>query len=390
MGKNHLNILYHKYLRNHASAEEIEDLFRIIDESNQNQLDKLAEDGFSETVSEKEADRHEKVVLSRVFEKILMNRVHHAKTKISKIKRLFKYSVAASLFVVIGFAMYFYVNSSEDNNKNASITNNFIPERNKATLLLSDGRSIDLSDEKAEVIIDVSNIKYKDGTIIHDAANLKDAYSTIVTSNGGQYQVKLPDGTRVWLNAMSKIKFPNSFSSYNREVEVEGEVYFEIAQIQDSDKKRIPFHVKSKEQSIEVLGTHFNVNSYMDEEDVRTTLFEGSIKISHDGSDRIHVLTPGQQAILRKGTLSINSVDLYAALAWKNGVFVFNNESLESIMKKVSRWYDIEVVFKNDSENKKFSGVISRTKNLSEVLKIMEMTDQVIFKIDGRRVTIMM
>jgi ferric-dicitrate binding protein FerR (iron transport regulator) len=213
------------------------------------------------------------------------------------------------------------------------------------------------------------------------------AYNEIRTPRGGQYRVVLSDGTQVWLNAASSMRFPVVFPEGERRVELRGEAYFEVAK--DTAK---PFRVEAPGSLVEVLGTHFNVNAYDDESTVRTTLLEGrvSVRSTRGGmADRKRVLMQGQQAsVTQDGTVRVTSdADTEEAVAWKNGRFHFNSSDLRSIMRQVARWYDAEVVFEGDPELH-FTGQITRKDEVATVLRMLEMTGEVRFRIEGRRILV--
>lgn len=313
-----------------------------------------------------------------------------------KIHRL-NYWSAAAVFI-IGIAGYFYLNSAATEQRpivHQSKNNAIVPGSNKAFLTLADGRKISLTDAVSGEIVKQEGLsinKTADGKIVYTVvdhqknnAQGKIAFNTIQTPNGGQYQVNLPDGTRVWLNAASSLRYPTKFAGNIRTVELTGEGYFEVAKV------HIPFVVKTSGQEIVVLGTHFNINSYKDEDDVRTTLLEGSVRViplSVNKNNHSRLLKPGEQSQLNESGLKVRTVDTESIVAWKNGDFIFNGEDLKSIMKKVARWYDVEVVYIGDFDNLKFGGYISRSKNISAVLNIMESTGKVDFNIKGKLVTV--
>ena len=210
----------------------------------------------------------------------------------------------------------------------------------------------------------------------------KPSFNTITTPRGGEYQLVLPDGTKVWLNAASSLKFPSAFTGKSRDVELTGEAYFEVAK-----NKERPFRVKFNNSEIEVLGTHFDVKAYKDDEEARATLLEGSIKITKNNEQRI--LLPGQQATEsdKKG-LKISAANIEEAVAWKNGFFIFHDLDIQSIMRTAARWYDIDVNYQGNLTNKQFGGRISKYKNISGLLKNLELTGTIHFTIEGRRVTV--
>jgi ferric-dicitrate binding protein FerR (iron transport regulator) len=213
--------------------------------------------------------------------------------------------------------------------------------------------------------------------------------NTVSTPYGGQYKVLLPDGSKVYLNAGSTISYPFFFDQKTRSVSLSGEAYFEVAK----DKSRpfvvsVPRTVNVPDQKITVLGTHFNISAYPDERAYTTTLLEGSVKVSSSEKNISEVLVPGQQAVLAK-TLKIGPADTDGALAWKNGVFYFANQPIDRVMRELERWYNIEVQYQGEMPRVGFWGQISRNKMLSDVLRDLEYTNSIHFKIEGRRVTVM-
>ncbi|HWW40092.1 FecR family protein, partial [Pedobacter sp.] len=259
----------------------------------------------------------------------------------------------------------------------------------KAVLTLSDGKNIILDEAADGHIADQSGVtitKTKQGEIIYAVNNhlTSKAVNQISTPKGGQYQIQLPDGTKVWLNSASSLRYPASFSGPERKVELSGEAYFEVTK-----NKNMPFKVLTRKQEITVLGTHFNVNGYEDEETIKTTLLEGSVKVKIMGSENSALLKPGEQSVYEKNGLNVVNADLDEVIAWKNGYFLFQDEDIHAVMRKVARWYDIEVVYQGNLSRKHIGGSVSKSKDLSDVLMILKATDEVNFKIEGRRVTVM-
>jgi len=275
-----------------------------------------------------------------------------------------------------------------------SILHDVKPGTNKALLTLENGKQIALNDMSTGTVLKqghIAVVKQKNGLLQYQvtsnagsAQNLPVEYNTISTPVGGEYSVVLPDGSKVWLNAASSLKFPTAFNGNERRVELTGEGYFEIAK-----NKHKPFKVKFNNEEVEVLGTHFNIMAYQDDAITRTTLLEGSVSISKNNVKK--VLVPGQQAIggLQTNGFSIKEVSTEEAVAWKNGLFLFRNENIRSIMKKIARWYNIDVYYQGTLANQEFGGRVSKSKNLSEILKNLELTGTIHFKVDGRRVTVM-
>jgi transmembrane sensor len=263
------------------------------------------------------------------------------------------------------------------------------PGKNSATLTLANGKAISLNNAANGTISQQGNItvkKKKDGMLEYvmaqGSSSSKPVINTISTPRGGQYQLVLPDGTAVWLNAASSLQFPSSFTGKDRIVELTGEAYFEVAK-----NKKMPFKVKFNNTEIEVLGTHFDIKSY-DDEETNATLMEGSIKIRKNNQEKI--LLPGQQATVsgKTGNLNVVQANTQEALAWKNGLFMFHNASIKSIMKTAARWYDVDVNYIGRQNENEYGGKISKYKNISELLKNLELTGTVRFKVEGRRVTV--
>jgi transmembrane sensor len=204
-------------------------------------------------------------------------------------------------------------------------------------------------------------------------------FNSVTTPKGGEYRVVLPDGSHVWLNAASSLKFPVSFRGRERRVELTGEAYFEVAH-----NKALPFRVVTSSQVVQVLGTHFNVMAYADEGPAKTTLLEGSVKVGVGGTTKI--IVPGQQAVADK-TLSVRAVDAEAVVAWKNGQTYFKNTDIPTMMRTLSRWYDVEVEYQGKIPERRFTGGIPRKSNLSTMLRILGEMD-IHTRIQGHKIVI--
>lgn len=309
------------------------------------------------------------------------------------VKKLSWIATAAAVLLISGIAAWIYSSQHSDSNThvNTHLANDVLPGKNTALLTLAGGKSIKLSDTKSGVIIDANKLSYEDGTAVASGLldnKIEEKQDTapdlgVSTPRGGTYQIILPDGSKVWLNAASEIKFPASFQqTKTRTVKLIGEAYFEVAK----DKSK-PFIVETEQQQVKVLGTHFNINAYPDEKRTRTTLLEGSVQLAYGTKDLL--LKPGQQASLTGKSMELSDVDTEETIAWKNGNFVFNDEDLQSIMRKVARWYDVEVVYQDQLPETSFLGALSRSKNLSALLKVLESSGKIHFKIEGRRVIVM-
>lgn len=291
-------------------------------------------------------------------------------------------SIAAAASVLIFFGWWFF--SIKNNfSENAQITyqSDIAPGKSGAKLRLASGEVIKLDGSKNGLVISSNDISYADGTELKPIGDLaaENAY-TAWTDKGNMYTLTLPDGTQVWLNAGSQLDFPAKFTGKTRRVSLKGEAFFKVAK-----NKFLPFIVESKGQRVEVLGTEFNINSYPDERDVKTTLVEGSVSISSANSK--FILKPGQQALLNtKGALAVSDADTTLATAWKNNKFIFEDNDIQSVMRMISRWYDVEIVYATSLPEVTFGGKVSRFQNVSGVLRVLERTGGVHFKIEGKRI----
>ncbi len=304
------------------------------------------------------------------------------------------YKLLATVIILLIVFQGFYIYLKPVNKANNTVAkikdfkSTIMPGGNKAILTLQDGSKIVLNDAKDGTLAQQGNakiVKLATGQLVYDKTGsvpAKVLYNTMTTPRGGQYKLTLPDGTEVWLNAASSITYPTAFVGNERNVSITGEVYFEVAK----DKSK-PFHVKSASQTIEVLGTHFNVMAYGDEDVVKTTLLEGSVRITEN--NEIQVLKPGEQAVVDKnGSLKISAADVDGALAWKNGYFKFSRVNIKYIMRQLARWYDVDVVYEGSVPHDEFVGKIGRGENIEDILHIMEL-DGVHFKIEDKKIIVL-
>ena len=320
----------------------------------------------------------------------------------AKIWFLPRIAAAAAILIIFSFGLYFYSNKIPKlavTYTKTEVNKTISPGGNKAFLTLSDGTKISLTDAPVGEIAKQAGIKIRksgDGQLIYEVLNRgnihqeANKFNTIETPRGGQYQVNLPDGSHVWLNAASSLKYPTNFTGSERKVELEGEGYFEIAH-----NKLMPFKVVSNKQVVEVLGTHFNLTAYANENSV-TTLLEGSVKIMTAG-DISKVIKPGEQTELTSnGDLKVSAVNTELSIAWKNGKFIFRNEPVESAMRKIARWYDVEISYPDGVPQRTVWANVSRFKNVSDILELIELSKVAHFKVvpgdasgKGRRIIVM-
>lgn len=315
----------------------------------------------------------------------------------TKIIRIWpRVAVAASIAVLLGTGIFYFTKPKEQIPQVAEKPQEIAPGGNRGILTLSNGKQIVLADISAKDTIakegeeDEVTIKMGANGVItyiinpNTDASKADAnlFNTLSTPTGGQYNIVLADGTKVYLNAVSSIKYPTQFNGDQRIVELDGEAYFEVAK-----NKNKPFIVKSGDQDIEVLGTHFNVHAYDNESVVKTTLLEGSVAVNYKNQKAI--LKPGQQSNVsdKFNKITIKQVDTEAAIAWKNGRFKFDNADLKTVMRQLERWYGIKVEYRGDVPDVRFNGGTFMNKNLSEVLKVLELSN-IKFKVEGKTIIV--
>lgn len=297
----------------------------------------------------------------------------------SQVKSGYSIKIAAALIgVFVAVGIFIYSQRQEVKTENAMSLQDISPSLNKATLLLSDGSMVSLDDlNVGDAFQDEYTwiSKSENGQIEYFASNDEagiDFFNEMHTAEGAQYLVVLPDGSKVWLNAASQLRYPIQFDKNERMVELRGEAYFEVA------KQAIPFYVKTDQQEIKVLGTSFNVKAYENEDNTKTTLLEGSVKIISNPlqNERSAVelfLSPGDQAIISQDEESkILTVNPSQSIAWRNGLFSFQGEDLKSVMREFSRWYGVEVKFEGEVPDTKLWGQVYRNVNASQALKVLE------------------
>jgi ferric-dicitrate binding protein FerR (iron transport regulator) len=266
-----------------------------------------------------------------------------------------------------------------------------VPGGDKAMLTLADGTTIVLDSSQNGLLLQQGNVKVikAGGQLAYDKDHNPPGktgeitYNTLSTPRGGQYLLQLEDGSKVWLNAASSIRYPTFFGNKERVVELTGEAYLEIAK-----NPTRPFRVMVRGMQVEVLGTRFNINAYGDEQTINTTLLEGSVKLSLPGKAS-NILKPGQQAQLNTaGIINIvEGVDLEEVVAWKEGLFQFNRAGLHTVMRQIARWYNIDIVFEGNLPTRYFGGKISRNSNITEVLRVLQLS-KIKVTIEGRKLTV--
>lgn len=393
MPNKRLEELFEKFLGEKMSADEVRLLQQLVqDENNTEALDKLLKAVYTNPSYSVKGDYN----LDEVFEELMIKAKPAENDSIPVIpvnyQKRSRWWLVAACTVLVSAVVYFIgfnkapkqaiaVQSPKPNNP-------ILPGSNRATLTLSNGSTIFLDEANNGTLAqqgDTKIIKSGNGNLVYDPGNTSGGevvYNTLSTPRGGQYEVVLPDGTRVWLNAETSLKFPTVFSGNTREVELKGEAYFEVAK-----NGTMPFIVSIGRGRITVTGTHFNVNGYEDEKNILTTLLEGSIQFGDGTTER--TLHPGQQAVYGSATnsLTLRDADVNQVIGWKNGFFEFDNVELSAILRQISRWYDVDIKYHSKGEDVKFGGGISRKLQLTEVLRLLE-TNEIHFKIEGRNIIV--
>lgn len=383
--------LYLKYLDGKCNEEELQ---LLLDHFEENGQDSPLADTIRRVL---EQNQEEDIPAIHLRTKRIINDTDLVIKKIVReddeeipVKQIGKYRfiAAAAVIFMLAFGAYvFYQQRSTpdlaDTAQSAAIYD-VAPGGNKAVLTLADGSQVVLDSIKNGTLAEQEGTivsKTEDGQLTYrpaDHAGVKVQYNSITTPKGGEYKLTLSDGTKIWLNANSTLKYPTSFTAATRQVQMTGEIYFEVAH----DKKK-PFHVQIGDMDVEVLGTHFNIQAYEDEKEIRTTLVEGAVKVK--SSEQSALLKPGQQIVYNAANNHLTNpakVNLEEVTAWKEGYFLFNQSSLQDVLQQIMRWYDIEIKYLGEIPNRKFSGGMSRHSNLSDVLKILKESG-IQFKLKG-------
>jgi len=383
ISKEEFLILYEKNLSGNCTPEEKELLEAYQDEI------VMPDDKWDAQLGNKKQ-------IGRDLKDNIRQTLHHDQQHQPSNKRFYlKIAAAALIFFTVGVLVFrLHSNKTKNNYAAKNQVNQILPGGNRAYLTTASGAIITLNGLKNGSLLAQGStridkvkdglLKYGKGYLSGAPADTNDIYNTITVPRGGQYQLVLADGTKVWLNAASSMKFPVAFNGKDRQVQLSGEAYFEV--VKNTAK---PFKVLINGITVQDLGTHFNIMGYKDDKEVKTSLLEGSVKLS--GNNAVAILKPGEQGILNEhlNAFKIKQVDMDDVVAWKNGFFAFNDEDIQTIMNRISRWYDVDVVFPQQFKRKNFGGTVSRYADVSQVLKDLELTGSIHFKIEGRRITVM-
>ena len=394
MDKKSILTLLDRYLKSQSNTKEKE------------KLDEFFEENSNSIEASKSIENVSKLE-DKIFNYIQFGIKEQVK-KESTLNRMPYLQIAASILVIFLFSttIYFYRSSLASKSQlpiaqGVAKIEDKQPAKNIAILTLGNNSQIVLDEASNGEIAQesgVSILKTDKGELIYKIRNSNklsnndlNKYNTISTPMGGKFKVILPDGSLVVLNAASTLKYPVHFDEKLRKVSFTGEAYFEIAKLEDKRKKRVPFYVYSNDQIVEVLGTHFNINSYDNEEYSKTTLLEGSVKIINEKSAApAKILKPGQQAVIKRGDIQtkIMIADEAQALAWKDGYFLFKNTNIKDVVNELERWYNIDIQYEDEMEFENITGYISRNVKISSVLKMLQLSGIVNYEISGSEIII--
>jgi ferric-dicitrate binding protein FerR (iron transport regulator) len=407
MSEQRLRFLFHRYFDKTASAEERAELMALLgDPQNDEETHALLEEVWQRMNAGE-------IVFSGAQSEAMLRQVLdprpateeaaevYGKGARAPVITLRRAMAAAVVLLVAGVGVYFqfYRHAGIQQSAAPVVINEKeeidvpAPNGNNAILTLADGSTVVLDSARNGTLTqqgDAQVSKANAGRLVYNVLSRQPAaivYNTVSTQRGGQYQIVLPDGSKVWLNTVSSLRFPTAFAGAERVVELTGEAYFEVAK---QDKMPFRVHVNApgdRGMDVRVLGTHFDVMAYDNEEEIRTTLLEGAVKVVEGGKSSI--LAPGQQVKMDKhgGFKLDENADVDLAMAWKNGFTSFKSADIKSILRQVERWYDIDVMYEGNVPERKFSGGISRDANLSEVIRLLEVS-KIHFKIKGRKLTV--
>lgn len=383
------------YLENRCTPEQLEEVMEWLRDSDADRvlLAQIRNDFFSSLEASPQVMNEEQSIRLR---KEILQKISPA--PVLKLKyRKWLLAAAASVLVFLVSGIIYYTLPRKTTGTVASTLSHKAteigPAVNKALLTLADGTTVTLDDAQDGTLAQQGGTQIvKAGAKINYKNEGKPGgmlmYNTIVTPRGSQYKLELPDGTKVWLNASSSLRFPTAFNGNERRVEMIGEGYFEVASVKMKNGHKQPFIVKVGRAEVKVLGTHFNIMAYQDEPLAKTTLIEGAVRVVN-GKDSV-MLSPGQQSQLTKeGNMRvISNVNTGEDLAWMNGYFLFENADIETVMRQLSRWYDVDVVYL-DKTDERFYARPSRSAKLADVLKALELTGKIHFAIEGRTIKVL-
>lgn len=388
-----LQSLAEKWLSGTITPEEAKEYADWYNEGQGNPI------GVPEDFAANEKEQRDRILAGIQVKRVLQgetgNKQVTGKRFLIKTKRSYYKAAAALIVISLGITLYYTLYNKKTAPVFSKTALNHLaddsirPGSDKAVLRLADGTLINLHQSQNGVLATQGGsqiVKTKQGQLIYQAKNGKQSLSTenlLSIPRGGKFALTLADGTKVWLNAASSLSYPCIFDGKQRVVTLTGEAYFEVAH-----DARHPFIVRTRGQNVEVLGTHFNINAYADEASVKTTLLEGKVNVSTSSNLDHQDLLPGQQSILSSNHLDKRKVNPAYAVAWQKGNFMFDNENIQSIMREIARWYDVNISYEGDIPDDEFAGTVSRFENVTQVLQILQLTGKVHFKIKGKQIIV--
>lgn len=388
MSQERLTVLMRQFIGNQLTEQDMEELRGLVAAGGyEEEMRKLYDEVYDSPAYEKDLppDRVQKILYA-------IYNSEEAPVKVIPLRRragAWWWAAAAVLLLTGGYLVLRRTERSADREKTA-VRAPLPDHTDKAILTLANGQQILLDNTAKGQLAEqngVNVVKTDSGQLTYvnggKGAQGGSQYNTLATPRGGQYQVVLPDGTKVWLNSASSLKYPTVFDGTSRQVELSGEAYFEVAK-----NNRLPFTVRAAGMQVAVLGTAFNLMAYADEENIRTTLVNGAVRLI--GPKGAQVLKPGEQGALdeKEGHFMISRPDLDEVLAWKEGEFKFSGQPIRAIMRQMARWYDVEVEYQGTPPVNLFNGDITRTQHASVLLDILETTKTVHFNIEGRKIIV--
>jgi transmembrane sensor len=384
--KQALKSIIDQYVTGTLDASGKENLHRIIaDPAYEELVGELMDEAFEERM----AGSYQYPETQQRIKQQLLQQIRSSERPVRQLNSWRKWWAAAAILVgVAGAGTYFWWQRPAPQTTIATVTPDVLPGSNKAVLVLADGSLIALDSTGTQVIQQGQTaIHQQKGQLqyVAQGSGMIAGFNTLRTPRGGQYQITLPDGTKAWLNSASSLKYPTAFTGRERVVELNGQGYFEIAA-----NAAKPFKVKvNGALEVQVLGTHFDIMAYADEGSIKTTLLQGAVRVKQGASTE--VLQPGQQAIADPSQqhIAVKETDVNKVIAWKNGLFIFNNMELGAILREVSRWYDVEIVYQAPPNKNLYGGGISRTQSLAGVLRFLEAGGTNHFKIEDKKVIVL-
>ncbi len=390
MSQERIKQLLKLYADNAATKEEVKELFGFMKSGESDgQLEQIILRSVNEDPAFSLSQENWDQIWNKIHQEVITT--HKKRVPLLFVKR---YIAAASLLLIVSTAIFFMVHKKKERMPgiaaNKEHKTDIKPGGVKAMLTLADGSVIILDTAKNGYVANQNNtkiIKLNTGLLSYKKEGKNEGkvlFNTITTPRGGQYKVELRDGTAVWLNAASSLIFPTAFVGKERRVELKGEAYFEVAK-----NAAMPFHVTTSNTEVTVLGTHFNIMSYAEEENISTTLLEGSINLTANGVTKN--LQPGRQADVNRTTSNISehNANIKQVMAWKNGEFRFKETGIKELMRQVGRWYDVDVEYQTTSTGQYFTASLPRMQNVSALLQMLELTGTVHFKIDNKKIVVL-